>query len=246
MQQQRPVIDLSALAPAEHWPVYKRVLETANERGIPYAFGGAIGVGVYTNRWRKTKDLDLYVTPEDGHRMVQVFCDCGLDDYYEKATYDRRWIYRGYADDCIVDAIWAMANMRARVDRRWVTRGPRFRTPDGISFHVLPPEELIWSKLYVMQRERCDWPDVLNIMYATARTLDWRHLIERVEDDLPLLRGVLTIFAWMCPAGLDSIPQDVRTKLELACEDDAARAIDHERVELLDTRPWFGPLAEAA
>jgi hypothetical protein len=45
-----------------------------------------------------------------------------------------------------------------------------------------------------MQRDRCDWPDILNLIYATALELDWDHLFRRLDDDAPLLEAVLTIF----------------------------------------------------
>lgn len=241
-------IVLSDLVPKEQLAVYERVMRTANERGIPYAIGGALAVGAYTERWRNTKDIDLYTLPAHRERMMQTFADCGLCDYHDKLPYDRRWIYRGFdeASGSIVDVIWAMANMRTDVDGDWLDRGKEFVTGD-ICFRVLPVEELIWSKLYVMQRERCDWPDILNILYGTATTLDWHHMLRRVGDDAPLLKGVLSIFAWMCPQAAESIPDSVRLQLDLTAEELApAACVDPHRVRLLDTRPWFGPNSKAA
>jgi hypothetical protein len=240
-------IVLPDLIPREQWDVYERVMRGANRLGIPYAVGGALAMGAYTERWRNTKDIDLYVLPADRERMIQLFSDCGLTDYHEKLAYDRRWIYRGYDErtESIVDVIWAMANMRTEVDQQWLSRGKQFVSGD-IPFRVLPPEELIWSKLYVMQRERCDWPDVLNILYATASYLDWTHLLSRVGDDAPLLKGVLSIFSWMCPQAAEAIPDSIRLQLDLTAEDMVpGKPVDPHRVRLLDSRPWFGPSVEA-
>ena len=236
------------LVPQEQWGVYESVMRLANDRGIPYAVGGALALAAYTNRWRNTKDIDLYILPRDRERMLAVFAECGLSDYHEKLPYDRRWIYRGFDEQSgsIVDAIWAMANMRTEVDEQWLTRGKPFITGD-LPFRVLPAEELIWSKLYVMQRERCDWPDVLNMLYATAARLDWQHLLRRVGDDAPLLKAVLSIFAWMCPQAVEDIPDAVRLQLDLTSEDVVAEnCIEGNRVKLLDGRPWFGPEMKAA
>jgi hypothetical protein len=241
-------IVLPDLVPKEQWAVYERVMRLANDRGVSYAVGGALAMGAYTERWRNTKDIDLYTLPRDRGRMIEIFGECGLADYYDKLPYDRRWIYRGFDEPSgsIVDVIWAMANMRTEVDNGWLTRGREFMTGD-IGFRVLPVEELIWSKLYVMQRERCDWPDILNILYATAHHLDWHHLLKRIGDDAPLLKGVLSIFAWMCPQAAESIPDSVRLQLDLTSEDMVpATCVDSHRVRLLDTRPWFGPNAKAA
>jgi hypothetical protein len=139
----------------------------------------------------------------------------------------------------IVDSIWAMANKRAQVDQGWLDRGPMIRMFDR-EFRVIPPEELIWSKIYVMQRDRCDWPDILNLICATGPTLDWHHLMERVAEDLPLIKALVSVFAWISPEGASQLPAWVWKKLELPHshygESPEGRP---RRPDLLDTRPWF-------
>src|SRR5581483_4784667 len=44
----------------------------------------------------------------------------------------------------------------------------------GERFRLLPPEELLWSKLYVLQHERCDWPDILNLLQEMGSGMNWR------------------------------------------------------------------------
>ncbi len=118
--------------------------------------------------------------------MIQVLTDQGFEDYHDRVAYDRAWIYRGYRDGTLVDIIWAMANQRADVDQPWLTRGPLIDVR-GQPCRIIPPEEMIWAKLYVLQRDRCDLPDVLNLVYATGPSLDWDFLIQRLGDDSPLL-----------------------------------------------------------
>jgi hypothetical protein len=207
------------------------------EREIPFAIGGGLAVALYVPQRQSTKDIDIYIKPSDREELIEIVRDCGLRDYYEKLPYDRHWIYRSYKDDSIVDVMWSMPNRRAVVDDEWLTRGPEMDV-QGERVRALPAEELIWAKLYVLQRDRSDWPDILNILYATAPTLDWDHLIARVDGDAPLLEALLSIFGWLCPARGAQIPAAVRKKLR-----DAARlrqgGIAHD--ELLDTRPWFLP-----
>lgn len=227
----------------EHIPeceqeIYTRVLAHCKNRRLPFALGGAAALGIYTGHWRNTKDLDLYILPEDRDKAVEVFTEAGLTDYYEVTPYDRRWIYRAACGDALVDAIWAMANLRAEVDEHWIMKGP-VASYEGVKVRFLPPEELIWSKLYVMQRERCDWPDIFNLLYATAPYLDWDRLIMRVGDDVPLLRGVVDVFRWLCPSMAVHLPSELGgTEQQAEADEDCA---DPRRVNLLDTRPWFGP-----
>src|SRR5262249_10863378 len=147
---------------------------------------------------RNTKDLDLYVLPKDRACMVQALSDAGLEDYFEKLPYDRGWIHRGIKDDAIVDVIWRMANRRTFVDERWIFGGAEAMLR-GERWRVLPVEEFVWAKLYVMQPDRCDWQDVFNVLSVTGDRLDWDHLLGRLGEDRAVLSAALQVYAWVCP-----------------------------------------------
>jgi hypothetical protein len=223
----------------QEWSVYRRVIEIAQRRAIPFAIGGGLAAMSYAGRWRDTKDIDFYVTPPDRERMIAAAFDCGLRDYYEREPYDRKWIFRTYTDDIIVDIMWAMANQRAEVDVGWF-RGPTINA-GGLSFELLALEEEIWSKLYVLQRDRCDWPDVFN-MLAHGPDLDWRRLVSRVGPDKRLFAGLVAAFSWLSPTvAAERIPDWVWADMALTkpAPQTDSRLID-ERAHLLDSRPWFG------
>jgi hypothetical protein len=218
-------------------------MNKARERGIEFAVGGGLAVASYTVHRQSTKDIDLYVEPRDREQMIAVVHECGLKDYYEVLPYDRNWIYRSYiGDDAIVDIMWAMPNQRAQVDAEWLRRGRQIELY-GEMVRVLPPEELIWAKLYVLQRDRCDWPDVINLIYATGDDLDWEHLVSRVGDDAPLLGAVVTVFRWLCPERAARLPGRIWHRL---AESVKKNGTGIPREDLLDTRPWFVPAVEQA
>jgi hypothetical protein len=238
-----PVEELQweALIPENQRSRYSCVLEHARKEGVLFALGGGLALSVYTGHLRNTKDLDLYILPKDRERLTAILDQCGLTDYFDKAPYDREWIYRAHEDDVIVDAIWSMANKRAEVDEQWLTTGKIIRM-FGEEFRVIPPEELIWSKLYVLQRDRCDWPDILNLIWAMGPELNWRHLMDRVAEDVPLINGVLSVFSWICPERRHAIPQWVWQALHSSLQDqDAQHGGQPQRCDLLDSRPWFCP-----
>jgi hypothetical protein len=219
----------------EDWSVYEPVLKRAESSGIRFALGGAFALAAYTNHLRNTKDLDIYVLPSDMERMVGVVSQCGMEDYHPRASYDRSWIYRAYCESRIVDIIWAMPNRRSSVDEQWLTRGPLLEIR-GFPLRVIPVEELFWAKTYVMQRDRCDWPDVLNLLYHSGLTIDWEHLLERCEDDFPLLGAILQIFRWLCPERAAKLPVSLWERVGREPEWVNCDARSH----LLDMRPWFG------
>jgi hypothetical protein len=225
--------------PEDQWRVYQRVIRQARDRDVPIALGGAFCNAHYTGRWRNTKDLDLYVLPKDRDRMIEAITRAGLEDYFDVNPYDRGWIYRAHSGESLVDAIWAMANRRAYVDERWIWCGAEADLR-GERLRVVPAEEMIWDKLYILQRDRCDWPDVLNLIYATGATLDWPHLLERMGDDTALLAGLLSVYAWLSPDGARVLPEWVWRQLKLPSPvETCSSATCRFRTELLDTRPWF-------
>ena len=225
--------------PDAEWDVYRRVIEEARADGIEFAFGGAFATAVYTGQFRNTKDFDFYIVPDDRDRMITAIRRAGLEDHFERLSYDQSWIYRGSRGDIIVDAIWEMANHQAQVDREWLRRGPELSLR-GQRLRAIPIEELIWSKLYVLQRERTDWGDVLNLIHAQTAAIDWDHLLRRLSDDAPLLAGALNVFAWLAPDRVAVIPPGVWTRLGIEIPTTSPDPeLSRRRAELLDSRPWF-------
>lgn len=226
--------------PPEQWSIYKRVLAEARARDLPFAVGGGLAAMAYAGQWRNTKDIDLYVLPSDRDAMIRLVTDLGLEDLYDQQPYDRNWIYRSHKDDTIVDIMWAMANQRAQVDEGWLN-GPEVEA-GGERFRLLPAEEEIWSKLYVLQRDRCDWPDALNLLYGVGPDLDWRRLVTRIAEDRALLSGVVSIFAWLCPPRARELPSWIWKELEVrAPAAGCGMELVRDRARLLDSRPWFTP-----
>jgi hypothetical protein len=225
--------------PEEEWRVYQRVAQEARGAGVRFGFGGAFATAVYTGELRNTKDFDFYILPEDREAMKEAISRAGLTDYFDRRPYDRSWIYRASTGDVLVDAIWAMANQRAIVDPQWLSLGPLVEIR-GEQMRAIPIEELIWSKLYVLQRDRSDWGDVLNLIGAQAQSIDWERLIDRIAVDAPLLAGALSVFAWLDPARARGIPVAVWQQLGIEGPRNSAGVGEASfRAALLDSRPWF-------
>ena len=228
--------------PSEEWEIYQRVMQEARGMGVTFAFGGAFATAVYTGELRNTKDFDFYILKHDREAMIEATRRAGLADHFERLQYDRSWIYRASDGDVLVDVIWTMANHRAEVDASWLDRGPLVEIR-GERLRAIPIEELIWSKLYVLQRERTDWGDVLNLIAAQAASIDWDHLLNRLGEDTPLLAAALGVFAWLTPSRAQAIPVTVWHQLGLQAPEPAPedQADTRARAALIDSRPWFRP-----
>lgn len=229
----------SELVPVEQWDSYLKAIRVARSTGARFMLGGAFGLARYTDRLRNTKDLDFFVLPSDKNKVVDALTKAGFEDYFGVLPYDRGWIYRAVENETIVDTIWQTPNRRTVVDEAWFERA-RTVNIRGEKLLVIPAEELLCIKLYVMQRDRCDWPDLLNLLYGAGAELDWRHVVQRMKDDLPLLQGLLHVFNWLSPGKALQFPAWLREDFCLRTPSEhALAASEKSHVELLDTRPWF-------
>lgn len=228
------------------WSVFASAAAALGEVGIDFMIGGALGLGVYTGRLRDTKDVDFFVVPEDCPRAVEALAAAGFADYYPTLAYDRGWIYRSTRDNFIIDLIFQMANRRAEVDLIWFERSHPFMLKDKV-LKAVAPEELLWQKLYVLQRDRCDWPDILNLLSAVGSELDWEHLRERLEQDVALLRSVVGLFIWLSPleAAELRLPDWLLAGLEVPDRQSLQLADPLQRVALLDSRAWYRQIVPA-
>ena len=229
----------AAIVPESEWAIYVKALKAVRPLGWPFMIGGAFGLACHTGRWRNTKDIDLFVMPDHHEAFVDALLKAGFVDYYDTLAYDRGWIFRAVCDGVIVDVIWNTPNRRTQVDEKWFELAPHV-TLRGEELMGVPAEELLVLKSFVLQKDRCDWSDLINLLCFTAGTVDWEHVIARFGTELPLLRGLLNVFAWVCPVEAAQIPEPIRTRLKVEIVmPENPEAITRERVNLLDTRPWF-------
>lgn len=223
---------------AEEWTHYSAAMRALRGAGIEFMLGGGFAQGSFTGRWRHTKDIDFYILPEQRDVAVQALTAVGFSDYFEVHGYDRQWIYRSTRQGVIVDIIWAMANQRAQVEASWLDRANHISIR-GEDILLIGLEEFMWCKLYIVQRDRCDWVDVMNLMYTNGRWTNWDHLIERLGDDVPLLQGVLALFGWVHPERASLIPSHVWSRLEVRKPKAEDAEKWEQRARWLDSRAWF-------
>jgi hypothetical protein len=184
--------------------------------------------------------MDCYVKPENRGQFINMLSRMKLRDIQAEYPYPPESIYRATNGDAIIEIIWAMQNQRAEVDDLWLERSEKISL-DGLSIRVTSPEEIVWAKLYVINRQRCDWPDLLNLIFYCGHGMDWKHLLERLEEDTPLLAGSLSLLSWLAPAQLKEIPHWLLEELgiQVPAEDPGPEVLQW-RARLLDSQEWFG------
>jgi hypothetical protein len=91
------------------------------------------------------------------------------------------------------------------VDDLWFTHAVD-ATVLGHRTLLCPPEELIWSKAYVQERERFDGADVLHLLRELGSTLDWSRLLMRFADHWRVLFSHIVLFGFVYPDRRQQIP----------------------------------------
>jgi hypothetical protein len=203
---------------------YRRVLEALNAAGAEYLIGGAYAIEYYTSIARHTKDVDIFTRPADRDRILRILGDAG----YRTDVTSPVWLAKAHYGEDFADVIFSSGNGIAEVDDGWFLHARHGRVL-GVPVRLCPPEEMIWSKAFLMERERYDGADVLHLVRACGETFDWRRLLDRFAQHWPVLLSHLVLFAYVYPSERGGIPAWVMRELIDRLGNDLARP-DGERV----------------
>lgn len=187
---------------------FEQALTELNRCRIRYVVAGAFAFHYYTDIWRFTKDLDVFLEPIELQRALACLASVGFETHVEAAS----WLGKAYKGEAMVDVIFGEGNWLRAVGPSWYERSHRAEIL-GIPIRVAPVEELITSKAYIAGRERFDGADVYHLLLACGDAIDWRYLIDRFGDQWQLLLGHLTIFQFVYPSERDKVPPWVMEEL---------------------------------
>ena len=217
--------------PVEQEQLFREVLTLFNEKQVPYVVSGAFALQKHTGIWRNTKDLDLFLAPEDVPGAMQALKDHG----FETEVRDPVWLAKAHRNDFYVDLITGMSNAIITVNRSWIERGSPFEIV-GIPARVLAAEELIASKLFVTFRERFDGADIVHVIHGTRGKLDWQRIMQLVGEHWEVLLWVMMLYQYIYPAHTDYIPRaiwdDLLTRFRAELDNPDPKA--HFRGSLID------------
>ena len=157
---------------------------------------------------RDTKDLDLFVRRADWSRIVEALAAQGI----ACELVFSHWLGKARGNGHFVDLIFAGGNGFVEVDDEWLAHGVPSVVLD-VPVHLVPAEEMIWSKAYVMERERFDGADVLHILRKSAPELDWFRLLRRFDAHPAVLLSHLVMFEFVFPGDRHKLPAWVLDEL---------------------------------
>jgi hypothetical protein len=187
---------------------YIRALAQLQETGIPFLVGGAFAYSHYSRVPRDTKDIDVFVKPDDLPRVLEAFERLG----YRTDVPFPHWLGKIHDGDHFMDVIFSSGNAIARVDDLWFEHAPKVNVL-GLIVRLTPVEEMIWSKAFIQERERFDGADVLHLLRETGPSLDWPRLLMRFGDSWRVLLSHLILFGFVYPDRRQNIPNWVNEEL---------------------------------
>jgi hypothetical protein len=180
---------------------YRDAMEVLNRAKVPFLVGGAFAFIHQAGIDKSTKDLDVFARPGDVQRLLEACAAAG----YETELVFSHWLAKIRSAEGFIDVIFNSGNGIATVDDGWFehsTGGDVLSVP----VRIAPPEETIWSKAFVMERERYDGADVSHLILALGERLDWRRLVDRFGTHWRVLLGHLVLFGFIYPSARSRVP----------------------------------------
>jgi len=192
----------------EEQVVYAEGMRALTRARVPFLVGGGWALFHYLGRWRTTKDIDVFVRPEDVDRVLVALDRAG----FRTELTDAAWLAKGWRRGALIDIIFCSYNGLFPVDDSWFDNA-RPAQVLGVPVQVVGPEEIIVSKSFVAARDRFDGGDVSWLLRATARQLDWNRVEELMRDHWQVLLWQLLHFLYVFPGLRALVPREVMDRL---------------------------------
>jgi hypothetical protein len=203
----RAVVRPVYLSPVEA-RLFHEWLKILRRTEVPYALGGAYAQYAFTGVWRDSKDMDVFVRPQDVRTLLDAFADAG----YDTDLRDPRWLAKVHSPPHLLDIIFAVRHMsRLHIGDDWLRTAAAARFLD-VPTRILRPEEIIATKAYIANRDRFDGADILHLIRALQGEVDWQRLVDLLEGDEEIVLWHLVLFAFAYPMHREWLPRALMLK----------------------------------
>lgn len=210
-------------SPAQRF--YREAILALRNASVECLVGGAYAFALQTRVERITKDFDLFVRPRDLEAAIAAARSAG----FRAGLSSGHWLAKIESDAGFIDVIFSSGNGVATVDDEWFEHA-REEQVLGLTVGVCPPEEALWSKSFVMERDRFDGADVAHLLLSRADSLDWDRLLRRFGPHWRVLYSHIVLFGFIFPSERGRIPRAVHAELERRLQEEATGAPPQNKV----------------
>lgn len=194
---------------------YRRSLDILKQAQVLFLVGGGFAFECYTGITRHTKDLDLFIRPGDCQLALEALAQAG----YQTMISVPHWLAKASYDDDFVDLIFNSSTGYGEVNDSWFEHATLDTVLD-MTVQLCPVEEMIWSKAFVMARDRFDGADVAHLILSCGDRLDWARLLDRFGVQWRVLFSHLILFGFIYPSERSQIPTWVMRDLTQRLQQD--------------------------
>lgn len=187
---------------------YTRLMGLLRTERLPFLVGGAWSFAHFTGIRRPTKDLDIFVRQADWDRLVALAEAAG----WRTELSFPHWLGKVHCGADFVDVIFNSGNGLSPVDDTWFEHAVDADVL-GQPVRLAPVEESLWTKAFIMERERYDGADVAHLLHACALRIDWPRLVRRFEPHWRVLLAHLVLFGFVYPGERHRVPAAVMDAL---------------------------------
>ncbi len=155
-------------APAEIEAALKVSAAALRDAGVPFMLGGSLAAWVRGGPPSR-KDLDLMVAPVHAERALEVLEEAGLR--VEHPPED--WLYKAWHGPTLIDVIFRPKGLE--LDEAAFSRAEE-RDVFAIPMLVMSLEDMLTTKLLVLDEHTLDFEPLLQIARALRERVDWEQV----------------------------------------------------------------------
>lgn len=204
---------------------YRTAMRALTAVGVDFLVGGAYSLARSTGIIRHTKDFDIFLRLDDRDPALAALAAAG---FRTEITYSH-WLAKAYWGPYFIDVIYSSGNGLVTVDDGWFSHALPAEVL-GEPARLCPAEESLWSKAFIMERNRFDGADIAHILRSCASQLDWKRLLRRFGAHWRVLYAHLVLFGFIYPAERNRIPAWVMRELDRRLGDELEIAPPSERI----------------
>jgi len=167
--------DQSLTTSAQLREALKRSASALKADAVPFALAGSYALWVH-GAPESVHDVDLVVAEPSVEQAAESLGQAGFR--VERPPED--WLFKAYLDDAMVDVLHRLNGIPVNDD--FLERA-EFTEVLGLRIPVLPPTEVILTKLQALTERYCDFGRLLPPVRAVREQLDWPRLVAETSDN---------------------------------------------------------------
>jgi hypothetical protein len=172
---------------------YKIVLGILKETKIPFLIGGTYALPFYFEVDRTTKDMDVFCKASDYPRILLTLKEKGFNNI---EIIDDRWLSKVWSNDnkYTVDFIFGIVAGGTWPINEESFKNAKRRKLLGFNVKITAPEELIVSKMFMMNRKHYSGADIAHLILHTGKALNWKLILQKVDPYWEVLLSHILLF----------------------------------------------------